>query len=254
MLQSFVDLSVALVGLLEIARLRSLPPTHPYVQSELSQIVDQLDRERLDGTGVGGLAMIKETFGRRNRKRLFFGCLVMVFFQMAGTNSVNYYSPRIFQSFGLSSASSKLFATGVYGIVRFVATLIAMCLFNDRFGRVSMLITGASIMATCMWIVGALSKSFPTIQGQVGAAQYAIIVLIFVWAVAFCFSYAGIPWVYASEIFPLRIRAFAMSICVATHWAFNLMLAKATPYMLTDIGYGTYFVFAAFVSQPWRLG
>lgn len=176
-------------GLVEIARLRSLPPSHPYVQAELSQIVDQLDRENLDRHGAhGGLSMIKETFGRRNRKRLFFGCLVMIFFQMAGTNSVNYYSPRIFQSFGLSSASSKLFATGVYGIVRFVATLIAMVLFNDRFGRVSMLVTGASVMATCMWIVGALSKSFPTTAGHVGGAQYAIIVFIFVWAVAFCFS------------------------------------------------------------------
>jgi hypothetical protein len=60
-------------------------------------------------------------------------------------NAVNYYSPRIFQSLGLSAASAKvsadsmgpdtdsqLFATGVYGVVRFVATLIAMVLFKMR--------------------------------------------------------------------------------------------------------------------------
>jgi len=108
---------------------------------------------------------------------------------MAGTNAVNYYSPRIFQSLGLSAASAKLFATGVYGVVRFVSTLIAMILFTDRFGRVSMIVTGGSIMAVCMWIVGALVKTYPPVVGaDISAGQYAAIVLIFVWAVAFCFS------------------------------------------------------------------
>ncbi len=44
-------------------------------------------------------------------------------------------------------------------------------------------------MAACMWIVGALIKSFPPVPGQgISGGQYAAIVLIFVWAVAFCFS------------------------------------------------------------------
>jgi hypothetical protein len=43
-----------------------------------------------------------------------------------------------------------------------------------------------------------------------------------------------------------------MAICTATHWAFNLMLAKATPYMLSNLGFGTYFVFAACVSTASR--
>lgn len=121
---------------------------------------------------------------------------------MAGTNAVNYYSPRIFQSLGLSAASAKvsadsmgpdtdsqLFATGVYGVVRFVATLIAMVLFTDRFGRVSMIVTGGSVMAACMWVVGALVKSYPPVVGAgISGGQYAAIVLIFIWAVAFCFS------------------------------------------------------------------
>ncbi len=108
---------------------------------------------------------------------------------MAGTNAVNYYSPRIFQSLGLNASSAKLFATGVYGIVRFVATLIAMVAFTDRFGRVTMIVWGGSIMAACMWVVGVLIKTYPPVAGAaISAGQYAAIVLIFVWAVAFCFS------------------------------------------------------------------
>jgi hypothetical protein len=65
-----------------------------------------------------------------------------------------------------------------------------MVVFTDRFGRVSMIVTGGSIMAACMWIVGSLIKAFPPVAGQeeIQAGQYAAIVFIFLWAVAFCFS------------------------------------------------------------------
>ena len=108
---------------------------------------------------------------------------------MAGTNAVNYYSPLIFQSLGLSATDAKLFATGVYGVVRFVATLIAMVTFVDRFGRRSMIVIGGSLMAICMWIVGALAKTYPPVAGAgMSSGQLAAIVLIYIWAVAFCFS------------------------------------------------------------------
>lgn len=114
----------------------------------------------------------------------------MVFFQMAGTNAVNYYSPLIFQSFGLNSSSAKLFATGVYGVVRFCATVIAMLLFTDRFGRRTMLVYGGGAMALFMWIIGALTHTFPPSANAGGpsSAQVAAIVMIFLWAVSFCFS------------------------------------------------------------------
>lgn len=78
----------------------------------------------------------------------------------------------------------------MYGVVRFVATLIAMVLFTDRFGRRTMIVIGGSTMALCMWIIGGLLKTYPPVTGQtsIAPAQYAAIVLIFVWAVAFCFS------------------------------------------------------------------
>lgn len=42
-----------------------------------------------------------------------------------------------------------------------------------------------------------------------------------------------------------------MAICTAVHWAFNLMIGKATPYMIDNLnGYGIYFVFAATVRPP----
>ncbi|ORX37073.1 general substrate transporter [Kockovaella imperatae] len=234
-------------ALAALAKLRGLPEDNDYVQHELIGIMEQVQMEALARSNYGSFSIVKESFGRHNIRPLYTGVLIMIFFQMAGTNAVNYYSPRIFASLGLSATSSKLFATGVYGVIRFVATTITMLTLTDRFGRKSMIIAGGSMMALCMWIVGALTKAYPPVAGHgMNGGQLGAIILIYIWAVAFCVSYAGIPWIYVSEIFPLRIRGFCVAICTATHWSFNLMLAKTTPYMLENLdGYGIYFVFAA---------
>lgn len=98
-----------LKALKTIAVLRNLPEDHPYVQHELAGIVAQIEHERalMEG-GEGRFPVLRETFSRRNARRLITGCLIMVFFQMAGTNAVNYYSPRIFASLGLSASSAKV--------------------------------------------------------------------------------------------------------------------------------------------------
>ena len=132
-----------------------------------------------------------------------------------------------------------------------MATLIAMVLFTDRFGRRSMIVCGGSVMAACMWIVGALTNTNPPVAGAgMSSAQLAAIIFIFIWAVGFCFSYAGIPWIYCSEIFPLDVRTLSMGICTAVHWIFNLVLAKTTPYIIENCPQGSlYFLFASCVSH-----
>lgn len=46
--------------------------------------------------------------------RCFIPSLVMFFQQWTGTNSINYFSPQIFASLGISGTNSGLFATGAY--------------------------------------------------------------------------------------------------------------------------------------------
>lgn len=231
-----------------LSRLRNLPADHWWLKDEIRAIMTQLEGERMHGLGTQRFHSFRRLFGSAsNRRRLLVGVMVMIWFQMAGTNAVNYFSPRIFATMGLSKESSKLFATGVYGVIRFVATLIAMVLFTDRFGRRTMIIVGGSVMSVCMYIVGGIQAGIPSKAGDgVGSAQIAELVFIYIWAVAFCFSYAGIPWIYCAEIFPLDVRSLGMAICTAVHWAFNLMLAKCTPYIIKNThGYGIFFLFAA---------
>ena len=111
------------------------------------EVVDN-DRDRYGEFGM--LAQLKELRIPSNRKRIILGVLIFVFMQFAGSNAINYYSPRIFQSVGLTGSSTSLYATGIYGIVRLVCVIIAMHFVVDRFGRKNMLMGGAAVMLIAM--------------------------------------------------------------------------------------------------------
>jgi MFS family permease len=127
-----------------LSHLRGLPIDHSAVQEEVDDILNQLEFELADSVGNTRAAW-KELMQPGLRNRVFLGVMVMVFFQMCGSNSINYYSPRIFRSIGLQGTQTTLVSTGIYGIVRLLAVFIAMYFVVDRFGRKSMLI-GGSIM------------------------------------------------------------------------------------------------------------
>ncbi|KAF2998729.1 hypothetical protein E8E14_000860 [Neopestalotiopsis sp. 37M] len=239
-----------------LRKLRNIDADHPFLVEEVDAIFQQLEQEQpSDASNDSWKSLVREMAEPSNRKRLAIGSMMFVFMQMAGSNAINYFSPTIFASIGFTGDNTELFATGIYGLVRFVAILIAMLLIVDRFGRTRTLMFGSMIMAICMWYIGAYIKvAAPSASAHnIGAGGYAAITLIYVYAVGWSFSWAGIPWIYAAEIFPLRIRSPCVSICVTIHWVMNFVIARSVPYMIVNIGFGTYFVFAASMTLalPW---
>lgn len=105
---------------------------------------------REDRTGGGMLSRWKELGRPSNRRRIFIGVVIFIFMQFAGSNAINYYSPRIFKSVGLTGSSTSLYATGIYGVVRLVCVIIAMYFVVDRYGRRNMLMGGAVVMLIAM--------------------------------------------------------------------------------------------------------
>jgi hypothetical protein len=55
----------------------------------------------------------------------------------------------------------------------------------------------------------------------------------------------GITWVVCSEIFPIDIRMLCVAITTADQWLWSFIVSRTTPYMITSLGYGTYFFFAS---------
>lgn len=126
---------------------------------------------------------------------------------------------RIFQTIGLSKADSSMFATGIYGTVKVVATAIFLFLGIDRFGRKKSLIAGGFWMATMMFIIGAVLATHPPDPDATGVSQAstAMVAMIYLFVIGYSASWGPVPWVLVSEIFPTRLRAYGVGMA-GTYW------------------------------------
>jgi MFS family permease len=167
-----------------------------------------------------------------------------------GINAVLYYAPQIFQSFGFTSVTTDLLATGVTGCFQIVFTLPAV-LFLDNFGRKTFLIVGALGMFVCHIIVAAVDGSFENtwlIPGNTPNlhAGWANIAFIWLFCVNFAYSWGPVAWVLTQEIFPNSMRSRGVSIVASTNWMFNFIIGLTTKDMLASMKFGTYIFFASF--------
>ena len=128
-------------------------------------------------------------------------------------------SCRIFQAIGLSKADSSMFATGIYGTVKVVATALFLFLGIDRFGRKKSLIAGGFWMAAMMFIIGAVLATHPPDPSATGVSQAstAMVAMIYLFVIGYSASWGPVPWVLVSEIFPTRLRAYGVGMA-GTYW------------------------------------
>ncbi|KAK3395034.1 sugar transporter, partial [Podospora didyma] len=182
---------------------------------------------------------------RQFRGRLFIACFLQVLQQLTGINAVIFYAPSIFKATGLSGNSISLLATGVVGVVNFLATIPTM-LFLDRWGRRPVLIAGASGMSVSHLVMGTLYAVYQHSWAEHAAAGWAMATFVWIYVACFAFSAGCVGWVIPSEIFPPAVRSKAVSLAIATSWFFSFVIALVTPVMLDSLRYGAFYFFSAF--------
>ncbi|KAF9465945.1 putative quinate permease [Collybia nuda] len=231
-----------------LAWLRHLPTTHPYITTEVAAVRDAISLEAGASHNRGRWSTVKEILLRGNRNRLATGMTLMAFQNLTGINAINYYSPTIFKSLGVNGTSTGLFSTGIYGVVKTVCTLIFCFFVIDRVPRRTILMIGAIGGALSMYYIGAYIAIAKPAEGKnLGGGGISAIAMIYIFAVFYCFSWNGTPWVIASEIYPVTIRGVCMAITAATQWIFQFAISRATPYMVNSFGYGTYLFFGSWM-------
>ena len=156
-----------------------------------------------------------------------------------------YYAPQIFKSFGFTSVTTDLLATGVTGCLQVIFTLPAV-LFLDKFGRKTFLILGAVGMCICHVIVAAIDGSFENSWPDHTSAGWTSVALIWLFCVNFAYSWGPVAWVLTQEIFPNSMRSRGVSIVASTNWMFNFIIGLTTKDMLGSMKYGAYIFFAVF--------
>ncbi|KAI2463022.1 general substrate transporter [Annulohypoxylon bovei var. microspora] len=232
-----------------LERIRCLPRDDGYITWEIDVVKEQLHQESELGATRPLSAKLKEIMQSGNRGRLALGMSIMMLQNLSGINALNYYSPKIFKSIGFSGTSVGLLATGVFGIVKTMATFIFICFGIDTLGRRKAMLIGSVGAMFAMFYLGAYSKvsgSFQHTVVQDGGA-YVAIIMIYVFAVFYAISWNGIPWVFCAEVFPTGIRSLCLLFTTCTQWLGQFIIVYSTPYMMTNITYGTFFFFGSFL-------
>ncbi|CAI4216856.1 unnamed protein product [Parascedosporium putredinis] len=235
-----------------LAKLRQLPADHEYVQSEVRDMAQQLEQERLLVGDASTKTLLKEMWlVPSNRKRALISVMLMVCQQMTGVNAVNYYAPQIFRSLGLDGDLVSLLATGVYGIVKVVGCLCFLLFFADSLGRRRSLLWTSAAQCIVMFIVGIYGRVEPPSRAETYITGFGIfaIACIYLWATFFQFGWGPVCWILVSEIPTARLRALNVALAAAVQWLFNFIIARTVLEMkrtMGTAGYGMFFLFGCF--------
>lgn len=235
--------------------LRQLPPDHPYVASEIIDINAQLDREREATMGTSWLGPIRELFSSKaNLYRIQLSIMSQLLSQWSGANSITIYAPQYFEMMGTTGQNEKLFATAIFGVVKFVSSMLCAFFLIDWIGRKRALSTGITIqllsmlyMAIFLLIDRKVDDTDTQTPSEKRAAMGAIVMIYFSgfgWAL----GWNSIQYLINSEIYPLRLRALGGSFAMTFHFVNQYGNSKAVPLMFLAMTHGGTMIFFSVVT------
>ncbi|KAJ0415120.1 general substrate transporter [Aspergillus carlsbadensis] len=227
--------------------IRQLDETDIYITEEVAAI-DQALEEQIATVGIGFWKPFKAVSARPAiMYRLFLGCMLFFWQNGSGINAINYYSPTIFTSIGVSN-SDVGWMTGIFGVIKAVMTFVWLLFLVDQLGRRNLLLGGAITGSICMWVIGAYicvvrPEDNPT--NKLNGGGIAAIFFFYLWTAVYTPTWNGTPWVINSEFFDPNIRSLAQAATTASNWLFNFLVSRFTKQMFATMHYGVYFFFAA---------
>ncbi|TRM64717.1 general substrate transporter [Schizophyllum amplum] len=244
-----------------LSRARNLPSDHDLIQIEFleikaQQIFDQETSEKAfpqyqDGSfgsefKLGLYGYLSLMTNRNLLYRVMISAGTMFFQQWTGVNAVLYYAPSIFGQLGLTGDNTiGLLATGVVGIAMFLATIPAV-IWVDQLGRKPVLVSGAFLMFACHLIIAVLTGLYHDSWDSHSAAGWAACAMVWIFSIAFGYSWGPCSWILISEVWPLSVRGKGVSIAASSNWMNNFIVGQVTPTMLENLGFGTFVFFGAF--------
>jgi sugar porter (SP) family MFS transporter len=169
------------------------------------------------------------------RYPLFLAISIGAFNQLTGINAILANQVTIFSAAGFGQLSSFAQAIAI-GVTNLVFTLVGMSMI-DKFGRKSLLVTGAIGTAACLsgvaWIFATNSH------------QSALLALLAAFIAFFALSQGLVVFVYIGEVFPNAVRAKGQGVGNAALSAMNTAILFSFPVLAHEFSKQTPFIFFA---------
>lgn len=237
-------------GLKNLCWIRQLPADELYIVEEVASIDAAIEEQR-HAMGEGfWKPFIAVGKNRKVQWRFFLGGMLFLWQNGSGINAINYYSPTVFKSLGITGTNTGFLTTGIFGVVKTVLTVVWLLFLIDKLGRRKLLMGGAIGGSLCMWFIGAYIKiagvqSSNVAGKKLSSGGIAAIFFFYLWTAFYTPSWNGTPWVINSEMFDQNVRALGQASAAANNWFWNFIISRFTPQMFNTMGYGVYFFFAS---------
>ena len=212
--------------------------------AELREVRELVTHERADAArGQGGWAELRLAWVRR---LVLIGVGVAVVNQLGGINAVMYYGTQLLRQSGFSG-DVALVANVLNGVFSVLGMLIGLRVIN-RVTRRGLLLVGLTGIIASHLLIALCSAAIPE-----GTGRSVAVTVFLVLFVGFNQSSVGLVcWVILAELFPLRVRGFAIGLCVFWNWAANAVISGFFPSVVAGIGVnGTFLLFAALNVLSW---
>ncbi|XP_058109566.1 probable plastidic glucose transporter 2 isoform X2 [Magnolia sinica] len=163
----------------------------------------------------------------RNFRVVFIGSTLFALQQLSGINAVFYFSSAVFKSAGVPSDVANM----CVGFANLLGSIVAMLLM-DKLGRRVLLLGSFMGMAVAM----GLQVTAATLHYQASGALYLSVGGMLLFVLTFALGAGPVPALLLPEIFPSRIRAKAMAICMCVHWVVNFFVGLLFLRLLEQLG------------------
>jgi len=162
-----------------------------------------------------------ELFMGKFRRPMITAVILMACSQFCGINAIMYYSTKIFATAG--GGTNAAFTSSVWvGLINLLFTFVAIG-FVDRFGRRPLLLIGTAVQVLAL---GAVGWMFHANQSGTG-----LLLCVILFIAAFAMAMGPVGWLFCSEIFPNKVRGFAMSLASLTVWVSCFIVAQTFPWL-----------------------
>ncbi|RDL36187.1 Uncharacterized protein BP5553_06799 [Venustampulla echinocandica] len=200
-----------------------------HCKEEVAAIQEAINNETDKGPWI-------DLFRGTNLRRTMIATVIFIFQQFTGQAFVSNYSPRFYNTVGLSKhAFDYNIGSAVLG---WVGVLIGM-FFIDLAGRRTVLIVGCIGQAVFLFLVAGMGlPKHPT-----AAAANTLVASVMLYNFFFAGTLAPVSYVVGSEIGTAAVREKTMAFTTAVSILAAWIVAFCIPYILDDIGANIGWVF-----------
>ena len=182
------------------------------------------------------------------RIALIIGVCLAMLGQFMGVNAVFYYGPRFLADAGLEKTASLDFQVWV-GLVNVVATILALSVI-DKIGRKKLIYIGVSGMIVLLAGIGLF---FNSVEAGKEPSTWILFTFILSYVFSSAISISAVIFVLLSEMYPVKIRGFAMSIAGLSLWTGTYLIGQLTPWLTEKLSASGVFWLFGFMCIPYML-